>query len=203
MPHSNNDPPNGAHQELVERLSRGDEDAFQPLCKAWRRKVRSSVWHFGDIADDVTQEAFLRVLKHAKEGTLDPNRNVLALLRRIAKNAAIDAARRINPGPARGPEPQLTAASKMPPNIPELDEPQLDPAEVYLTNEEADRVKACLESLPDRQRKIIFMLVYEGYTQTEIAQALGISNALVTSEKKIAYEKIEKCIGRDSKLSRK
>ena len=196
-----NNPPNGQFQEPVERLSKGDETSFDPIYQAWWRQVFQSVMSFGEAnAADATNAAFLELLEsYVKRGRLSPQKNILSLLKTIALRKAIDEWRKQNPDRGES-KSEITAASKEN-NASDLDDladsnEGVDPETTVI---ERKHLKDCLQRLPERQSIILGLLHYNDYSQTKIARLLGISDALVTSEKQAALNALRACLERCSK----
>jgi RNA polymerase sigma-70 factor (ECF subfamily) len=117
-------------------------------------------------AEDIAQEAFLRLWRHAAGLELGPG-GVKPWLRRVVTNLCIDRVR-------AGRKTSVVA------EVPEQIEP---PVQGRALEEEdlAKRVGAALAALPDRQRLAIVLFHYEGMSQVEVGQALGVSDEAVES----------------------
>ena len=59
---------------------------------------------------------------------------------------------------------------------------------------ESVAITSALNRLPDRERKIVYLRYYEGKTQTEISEEVGISQAQVSRLEKNALKEIKNCI---------
>lgn len=59
---------------------------------------------------------------------------------------------------------------------------QLSPERIAAARQELGRVQAALSTLSERARRIFVMRKVEGLTQKEIAQTLGVSEAVVENE---------------------
>jgi RNA polymerase sigma-70 factor (ECF subfamily) len=72
----------------------------------------------------------------------------------------------------------------------ESDQPS--PERIAAARQELGRVQAALATLSDRARRIFVMRKVDGLTQKEIAQALGVSEAVVENEASRSLRKILK-----------
>src|SRR5262249_18709939 len=114
------------------------------------------------IAEDLTQETFLRVWNRAQ--AFDPERGAIgAWLLAVARNRAIDWLRS-----TRGRERNAL-------EFEESDHPSLytDMEPDLLLSDKARRVKAAMERLPANHRQVIELAYFEGLSQTEMAERLG------------------------------
>jgi RNA polymerase sigma-70 factor (ECF subfamily) len=110
-----------------------------------------------DAAEDIVQDVFLKV--HARINTLRDEEKVGAWVYRIARNAVNDHYRATRP----------TADMPDLPYIPE------DPAEEEVARRLAETVRRFLDALPVPDREALILTEYEGLTQVELADRLGIS----------------------------
>lgn len=117
-------------------------------------------------ADDVAQDAFAR-LAAAKPGSIEAPR---AWLFRTAHNIALNELKRLK-----------IAATDAVGDIAALERPSDAPsAEVLLErSEEAERLRAILELLPERQRSALVLFKIEGLSHKEIGRRLGVSHRTV------------------------
>jgi RNA polymerase sigma factor, sigma-70 family len=137
------------------------------LRKLLRRKGRVR-----DEADDLIQEAFLRLHEYRKSRqVLEPE----AFLVRTVQNLSIDAHRL---KARRGVE--IAADDE----VRRLIDPRPLPDEVLASHQRLQRLRAGLETLAPRTRDVVLLYRIEGLSQSQIATQLGISISSV--EKHIA-----------------
>jgi RNA polymerase sigma factor (sigma-70 family) len=155
---------------LLGAIAAGDEDALGALYDRYGRTaygVALRVLRDQALAEDAVQEAFLAIWRSAERYRLErakPSTWVLTLVHR----RAVDLVRRED---RRRAEP--------------LDEPpeatgEDIPAEAHL-RERRVAVQAALRELPDDQRQALELAYYGGYTQSELAQRLGVPLGTVKS----------------------
>jgi RNA polymerase sigma-70 factor (ECF subfamily) len=154
---------------LLDRTSGGDADAFRMLVDRHltsmlavaRRMLRDDA-----EAEDVAQEAFLRLWRAGDTLELG-SVGVRPWLRRVVSNLCID---RVRAGK------RVTVVDE----VPEEAEPaqQLSGIE---SRETSAKVDSALKSLPERQRLALTLFHYEGLSQIEIGEAMGISDEAVES----------------------
>jgi RNA polymerase sigma-70 factor (ECF subfamily) len=159
----------GADISLLKAAANGDAVAFRALVDRHlklataigRRMLRDQA-----EAEDVAQEAFLRLWRNA--ATLEiGDAGVRPWLARVVSNLCIDRVR-------AGRNVSVVA------EVPE----QAEPARQGRGLEEqalARRVDLALKALPDRQRAALTLFHYEGMSQVEVGAALGVSDEAVES----------------------
>ncbi|MGZ8629479.1 MAG: RNA polymerase sigma factor [Actinomycetota bacterium] len=168
--------PEARDRDLIERLRRGDEEAFRglfhryaPSAKALaQRVVRQS-----HLAEEIVQEAFMAVWKDP--AAYDGERgSVKSWLMGMVHHRAVDLVRREEAHRRRA-----EAA------IPEALEEQADHAEEVVDQiglpEERRVVRAALADLPAEQRAVLEMMYFDGLSQTRIAEQTGIPLGTVKS----------------------
>ena len=114
-----------------------------------------------DLAADVTQEAFLRLVVEAQAGRFPDN--VGGWLYRTSANLIVSRARR------------AAVARRLAPRLVELDRPA-EPDTVALLQEQQTELRVALAALPAVDR-VALLMVAQGATGQEIARRLGRSHA--------------------------
>ena len=109
-----------------------------------------------DAAEDVLQDVYLKI--HSRVGTVRDEEKIGAWVFRIAQNAVNDYYR------ARKPTAELI----------EVPEAPQDPSKEELKQELSTAVRDMLEGLPPDHREALYLTEYEGLTQKELAERLGI-----------------------------
>jgi RNA polymerase sigma-70 factor (ECF subfamily) len=117
-------------------------------------------------AEDVAQEAFLRLWRSGATLDVGPA-GIRPWLRRVVSNLCLDRVR------SQG---RVTVVEELP-EVPE-------PAKQLSALEERDtrtRVAEALQKLPERQRLALTLFHFEGMSQIEVGQVMGISDEAVES----------------------
>lgn len=158
---------------LMVLFAHGEPAAAQLLtARLLPRALRHAARVLGDAAEaeDVAQEAMLRLWRAAAGWRQDGPAQPATWLHRVVANLAVDRLRRA--GRAVGLEPEVASA---------LPDARPGP-EARL--EEGDRMAAldaALAQLPERQRQAVVLRHIEGLSNPEIAVALGIGVEAVES----------------------
>lgn len=143
---------------LLAATGAGDRRAFKALYDATSRRlfgIALTILKRRDLAEDVLQEAYVRVWTHARQ--FDPSRGpALAWLSRIVRNLAIDQIRR-----DRGAHDDIAdhADNLCAPPAPLADRADLSRG---------------LARLRADQRNILRLAFVQGYTHEELVECLGV-----------------------------
>lgn len=152
---------------LLARVAHGDMDALGRLVGRHQGRVLQLAYRLllrWDLAEDVVQEAFLKVHRHA--GRFRPEAQFTTWLYRVVVNLCVDVQRQerrrraLQPGPTPLPEPGT------------------DRLEV---EEMVERVRDAISSLPARQRLVLVLHRYDGLSHRRIARITGFSRSAVES----------------------
>lgn len=152
-----------ADEALMARIADGDRTAFAALVtRHLDRAVRTAQRVLGDRgeAEDVAQDAFLRVWQHADRWRPEGGR-FTTWLYRVVVNAAIDRLRR----------PRNAA-------LDDVAEPEDEQPNAFRTLHQAEvakSVRGAVGELPERQRTAIALCHYEGLGNIEAAEVMGIT----------------------------
>lgn len=172
--------PGDSDQELVVQIGTGDREALaelflryqQPILSFAHRMVRDV-----NAADSVTQDVFVRVLRHADK--FDPKQKVRPWIYTIAANLCRDYLSK------QGRRSTVELAVEPP-------APLEGALEQLATSEECARVKKAVQELPEIYREIIVMRVYEQLPYAEIAGILDIREGTARSRMEYALNRLRK-----------
>jgi len=158
----------------LERIRAGDAEALGELMRDARAPLLrhlGSIAGSADAAEDAAQEAFVRLWErreHWQDGS------ARALVFRIGRNLALDAARRGQVRARRSRHPPVG------PPGPATPEEELARAEVRA------RVEAALAGLAQRRREVFELVRFGGLTYQEVAEALELSPQTVANHMSFA-----------------
>ena len=136
-------------------------------------------------AEDVAQEAFVRIWRHAD--AFDPRRgSVSTWALTITRNVAIDALR------ARRP---VIAAPEDLAGLPLTSE--RDPADVTVLHDDIGRLRGALARLPVEQRRAVVLAGVWGVTAREIAERDGVPLGTAKTRIRVAMTRLRDALVRD------
>ena len=147
--------------ELIEGVQSGDPRAYRELVERHVRGVHAFVYRMLGSraeAEEVCQESFLRLWKQAD--TFVAHAKPSTWLYRVAHNLAVDRLRR-------------RREASHPAGIEEV--PTSDRPSTHLYEKQvAEAVERALATLPERQRAAISLVHYQGLSNAEAADVLGV-----------------------------
>jgi len=160
-----------------------DATAFEELMLRYQGRVLSVLRHVvgnQDLAEDLTQDVFLRVFRARK--TYTPGSKFSTWLFTIANNVALNAIRRQK----RKPEYQFTTTGTSTSSMPTIDNtvPEnsaLMPTRQIDHQEMRETVRLAIETLSENQRMAILLNKFEGMNYTDIAQVMKLTPQAVKS----------------------
>jgi RNA polymerase sigma-70 factor (ECF subfamily) len=157
-----------ADEELVARIARGDGGALDVLIRRHEASALQVAFRFlGDLAEaeEVVQETFLRVYRHAAK--YKPSAQFRAWMFRILTNLCRDARKKSKP---------LYCDE-----VPDLADTLTGPEESLARKRRQQALARAIRELPENQRFALLFSAYEGLSYRETAAILGISAKAVES----------------------
>ncbi len=147
-------------EALLAGYATGDDRSAAAFVRRYQGRVYGlalTIVRRPHVAEEVAQETFARVWKHA--GNYDPRKAAVSTwVLSIARNLAIDVTRvrRLDPV-----DPEVIAA-EISMSVPGADEAGIEP-------DERDRLRGAITELPDDQRRALVQAAYLGRTAKEIS----------------------------------
>ena len=153
--------------ELVTLAQRGEGRAFDVLIDRYQMKVTHLVYRYvkdTDTALDLVQDIFLKAFKNLVR--FKGESKFSSWLFRVAVNDCIDHLRRVKVRREQSLDTYQETGFDVP------DEGAADAAVDLEDHETRSRVRTALERLPEKQRTVVVMKVYEDMTFEDIAEIL-------------------------------
>ena len=175
---------------LVAALADDEVTALEQLYDRYSALVFSialRVLHDHTLAEDVTQEVFLRLWR--QPASFDPERGrFISWISSVARNRALDELRKLTR--RRGAEDQTEEAVLDLPG----DARGEDPQEEAILAEERVRVRAAMAELPPAQRQVIELAYFSGLTQVEIAERTGDPLGTIKTRIRLGMRKLREAL---------
>lgn len=123
-----------------------------------------------DVADDIFQETFVKIITKLQQGKYTPSGKFSAWIMRIAHNVIMDWYR-------------AQKADKVVDSTKENDLSNISGSEVvignienqFISSQTLEDIKKMMEHLPTTQREVVFMRYYQEMSFKEIAETTGVS----------------------------
>jgi RNA polymerase sigma-70 factor, ECF subfamily len=181
-------------EALVERARSGDHRAFQLLFARYRRRavrLASTIVHDYEDAQDVVQEAFLRV--HRSLPAFVGHCSFYTWLYRIVMNLSIDFARRTQHDArwVEGGETWWLEGH----GLPQSSRRPTDPLEALERRDLGRRLDAALDRLAPYHQGVLVMREVEGMSYQEMAVAMGVSKGTIMSRLFHARHNLRRAFG--------
>jgi RNA polymerase sigma-70 factor (ECF subfamily) len=149
---------------LMRRVVNGEQEALEELMARWSRPVYSlalRILRSPELAEEVSQDVFLKVWKHA--AVFQEHRGAFSSwVLTMTHHGSIDALRRAK---ARGSQVTNTLDNVVAATLPS--------PRPGVSGWQKMKLQEALETLPDKQRQVVELAYFEGYTRDEMAQILG------------------------------
>lgn len=161
--------------QLVKQYIDGDEQAFQILLLRHKDRIFRSIYNKVrdyDLAEDIFQEAFIKIIQTLKLGNYNEEGKFLPWAMRIAQNLVIDHFRKsgrvkmINENSSRSEEFTIFSVLK---------HEDANFLEAVSKTELEDQMLQLLDYLPESQKEIIEKRIFQDLSFKEIADEEGIS----------------------------
>ena len=159
-------------QALLDQYQQGNREAVSQLLERHTRRVRDYVRMLvkdTDVADDLTQEVLIKVVKVLDEGRYTDKGRFLPWVLRIAHNRVLDyfrASKQVKTVNESSAGFDILGSKN-------LAEPSIE--DQLVSEQQAEEVRTLIELLPEEQREVVKMRYYEGLSFKEIAEHTGVS----------------------------
>lgn len=173
--------------ELVTAFQAGDEQAFVVIVNRYKHRLArlaNSVVHNEEDALDIVQEALIKVYKALK--SFRSSSTLYTWMYRIVMNHAIDKVR-------RRAKVVMESTSDMLYELPDSVD-TTRPDKESLRSELREKIFAAVDTLPEKQRKVVLLREVEGLSYKEIAQVTGCSEGTVMSRLYYGREQLQKLL---------
>lgn len=164
-------------KELVRSYIKGSETSFEILLKRHQDKVYNYIYMMvrdSDIANDVFQDAFIKVVQTLKKGKYNEEGKFLPWVMRIAHNLIIDHFRKEKKMPKAntkvkyGEDDEFDIFSVL-----KMDDQNVE--DKLVMNQVYDDVNKLIDYLPEEQREVVVMRHYQDLSFKEISEKTGVS----------------------------
>lgn len=174
-----------SREQLLEAVGLGDQAALHNLYKITAPQLfwlANSIVRSRELAEDVVQDSFVQVWRHAHR--FDPSRgSAMAWLGRIVRNRCFDLLR------VRRREAPYDDTI-----IEHWEQRAVDPGTGPLLSREAQRLRDCIDGLDEKPRQSLLLAYYGGLTADEISRHLGTPLGTIKSWIRRGLIQLKRCV---------
>lgn len=159
-------------EQLVSRYISGDETALEVLISRYQQKIFSyiiMVVRDKELAEDLFQDTFIKVINTLRLGNYREEGKFNQWIMRITRNLIIDHFRK---------NQKVSFVDNNNENgsfFDYLSEPSLSVEQVMITNQIHESLRSLITLLPDKQREVLMMRLYQDMSFKEIADITNVS----------------------------
>ena len=156
---------------LVSDFINGCETSLEILIKRHKQRLYSFIYSKvlnRDIAEDVFQDTFIKVIRTLKKGNYNEEGKFLPWVMRIAHNLVIDHFRKTNRMPTLKNTDEFDIFSV-------IGDGNLNAEKKIIQEQIHTDVRALIEELPEEQKEVLIMRMYRDMSFKEISENTGVS----------------------------
>jgi len=156
---------------LVSSYIDGDENALETLINRHKQRIYSFIYskvYDKDIAEDIFQDTFIKVIRTLKRGAYNEEGKFLPWIMRISHNLIIDHFRRNNRMPKFDNTGEFSIFSVLSDNT-------LNAEKQIIKDQLESDVRKLIEELPEDQKQVLLMRMYNDMSFKEISDKTGVS----------------------------
>lgn len=156
---------------LVNAYIKGNESALCELITRHKQRIYSFIYSKvfdRDVAEDIFQDTFIKVIKTLKKGGYNEEGKFIPWVMRISHNLVIDYFRKINRMPKFENNTDFNIFSV-------LSDGSLNAEKKMIKDQIENNVRRLIEELPEDQKRVLIMRVYKEMSFKDISEQTGVS----------------------------
>lgn len=156
---------------LVKNYISGDESALSTLIQRHQSKIFGFIYskvNDRDLSDDIFQDTFIKVIKTLKSHSYNEEGKFLPWVMRIAHNLVVDHYRKAKKMPLQRETEEYSVFNYMTDNV-------LNIEGQMISDQVAFDLNKLLDELPEDQKEVLVMRMYQDLSFKEIADLTGVS----------------------------
>ncbi|WP_422351365.1 RNA polymerase sigma factor [Flagellimonas sp.] len=179
---------------LVEDYIAGNEKALEALINRHNQRISSFIYSKvldRDVAEDIFQDTFIKVIKTLKRGSYSEEGKFLPWVMRIAHNLIIDHFRK------NKRMPKFEGSDDF--NIFSVIKDEKLNAEKQIIKDQIDSdLTLLIEELPEDQKEVLMMRIYKDMSFKEISENTGVSINTALGRMRYALINLRKIVERNN-----
>ncbi|MEM1258118.1 MAG: sigma-70 family RNA polymerase sigma factor [Bacteroidota bacterium] len=179
---------------LVKRYISGEEKALETLINRHNQKIISFIYSKvldRDVAEDIFQDTFIKVIKTLKRGSYSEEGKFLPWVMRIAHNLIIDYFRKNKRMPKFEGSEDFNIFSV-------IKDDKLNIEKQMIKDQIDSDLTYLIDELPDDQREVLIMRIYKDMSFKEIAENTDVSINTALGRMRYALINLRKIVERNN-----
>ena len=181
-------------RELIRAYRGGDEQAFETLLTRHQERVYTKINFIvrdSELANDLFQDTFIKVVRLLKEGKYVEEGTFLPWVLRIAHNMAIDHFR-------RNKKMRMVRSRDEMDVFATIDTGDAHVEDLLVEGQIHSDVRRIIDELPEDQREVLRMRMYDNLSFKEIAETTGVSINTALGRMRYAVINLRKIVGENN-----
>ncbi|MDC6363473.1 MULTISPECIES: RNA polymerase sigma factor [Flavobacteriaceae] len=177
---------------LVKNYIAGDEKALETLINRHNQRISSFIYSKvldRDVAEDIFQDTFIKVIKTLKRGTYSEEGKFLPWVMRIAHNLIIDHFRKNKRMPKFEGSDDFNIFSV-------IKDDKLNVEKQLIKDQIDNDLTLLIEELPEDQKEVLIMRIYKDMSFKEISENTGVSINTALGRMRYALINLRKIVDR-------
>ena len=157
---------------LIEQYLKGDNESFEILLSKYKQRIYSFIYskiRDNEIADDIFQDTFIKVIQTLKKGSYSEKGRFVSWVMRIAHNLIIDYFRR------QQRMPRYDTDNNKQDVFYRLSEPSKNIEDMIIDGQIKTDINELMLELPQNQYDVLKMRLYQDMSFKEIAERTNVS----------------------------
>jgi RNA polymerase sigma-70 factor (ECF subfamily) len=157
---------------LIQKYLKGDNDSFEILLIKYKQRIYSFIYSKikdKDIADDIFQDTFIKVIQTLKKGAYNEKGRFVSWVMRIAHNLIIDHFRK------QQRMPMYDTYNREQDVFYRLSEPTKNIEDMIIDSQIKTDINALMLELPKNQYEVLKMRLFQDMSFKEIAERTDVS----------------------------
>jgi RNA polymerase sigma-70 factor (ECF subfamily) len=177
---------------LVKNYIAGDEKALEALINRHNQRISSFIYSKvldRDVAEDIFQDTFIKVIKTLKRGTYSEEGKFLPWVMRIAHNLIIDHFRKNKRMPKFEGSDDFNIFSV-------IKDDKLNVEKQLIKDQIDNDLTLLIDELPEDQKEVLIMRIYKDMSFKEISENTGVSINTALGRMRYALINLRKIVDR-------
>jgi len=179
---------------LVKQYIEGNENALAKLIERHQSKIYGFIYSKvmdRDVTEDIFQDTFIKVIKTLKLGSYSEEGKFLPWVMRISHNLIVDHFRKSKKMVFQRETEEFSIFSVITDSVPNIESK-------IINNQITNDLKRIIEELPDDQKEVLNMRIYEDLSFKEISDLTGVSINTALGRMRYALMNLRKIIEKNN-----